>query len=145
MKRAKRKYARIFSFGERWASMRSMPVHRRSHEPRSRPRPCLPQEPAGIGQQGPESRQHLRFAQGRRQAEGSPAHPPAREPRLRTVRHPRHFYDALQGRHQTRNLFRISRGRPNLLDLIHDKEVQWIVNTTESTRSESSENASVFI
>ena len=42
-------------------------------------------------------------------------------------------------------VFRISRGRPNLLDLIHDKEVQWIVNTTESTRSESSENASVFI
>lgn len=31
----------------------------------------------------------------------------------------------------TRAVFRISRGRPNLLDLIRDKEVQWIVNTTE--------------
>ena len=29
-------------------------------------------------------------------------------------------------------LFRISRGRPNLLDLIHDNAVQWIINTTES-------------
>ena len=46
-------------------------------------------------------------------------------------------------------MFRISRGRPNLLDLIHDKEVQWIVNTTENgaeamvdecQRSEESEN-----
>ena len=46
---------------------------------------------------------------------------------------------------KTRAVFRISRGRPNLLDLIHDKEVQWIVNTTESTRSESSENACVLI
>ncbi len=100
---------------------------------------------AGIGQQGSWPGQHLRLAQGRRQAEGSAAHSPTREPRLRTVRHPRHLHHALQGRHQTRNLFRISRGRPNLLDLIHDKEVQWIVNTTESTRSESSENASVFI
>ena len=45
---------------------------------------------------------------------------------------------------KTRAVFRISRGRPNLLDLIHDKEVQWIVNTTESTRSESSENACVL-
>ena len=33
---------------------------------------------------------------------------------------------------KTRAVFRISRGRPNLLDLIHDKEVQWIVNTTEN-------------
>jgi len=33
---------------------------------------------------------------------------------------------------KTRAVFRISRGRPNLLDLIRDKEVQWIVNTTES-------------
>ena len=33
---------------------------------------------------------------------------------------------------RTRAVFRISRGRPNLLDLIHDKEVQWIVNTTET-------------
>jgi len=33
---------------------------------------------------------------------------------------------------KTRAVFRISRGRPNLLDLIHDKEVQWIVNTTET-------------
>lgn len=32
---------------------------------------------------------------------------------------------------KTRAVFRISRGRPNLLDLIRDKEVQWIVNTTE--------------
>ncbi len=46
---------------------------------------------------------------------------------------------------KTRAVFRISRGRPNLLDLIHDKEVQWIVNITESTRSESSENACVLI
>ena len=29
-------------------------------------------------------------------------------------------------------LFRISRGRPNLLDLIHENAVQWIINTTES-------------
>lgn len=33
---------------------------------------------------------------------------------------------------KTRAVFRISRGRPNLLDLIRDKEVQWIVNTTET-------------
>ena len=99
---------------------------------------------AGIGQQGPKPGQHLRLAQGRRQAEGSAAHSPTREPRLRTERHPRHLHHALQGRHQTRNLFRISRGRPNLLDLIHDKEVQWIVNTTESTRSESSENTHAY-
>ena len=33
---------------------------------------------------------------------------------------------------RTRAVFRISRGRPNLLDLIHDKEIQWIVNTTET-------------
>ena len=33
---------------------------------------------------------------------------------------------------KTRAVFRISRGRPNLLDLIHDKEVQWIVSTTET-------------
>ncbi|MBQ7208138.1 MAG: carbamoyl-phosphate synthase large subunit [Lentisphaeria bacterium] len=33
---------------------------------------------------------------------------------------------------KTRALFRISRGRPNLLDLIHDHAVQWIVNTSES-------------
>ena len=32
---------------------------------------------------------------------------------------------------KTNAIFRISRGRPNLLDLIRDKEVQWIVNTTE--------------
>ncbi len=32
---------------------------------------------------------------------------------------------------KTRAVFRISRGRPNLLDLIRDREVQWIVNTTE--------------
>lgn len=32
---------------------------------------------------------------------------------------------------KTRAVFRISRGRPNLLDFIRDKEVQWIVNTTE--------------
>jgi len=50
---------------------------------------------------------------------------------------------------KTRAVLRISRGRPNLLDLIHDKEVQWIVNTTETgaeamvdecQRSEESEN-----
>ncbi|SHL59173.1 MGS-like domain-containing protein, partial [Fibrobacter sp. UWH6] len=33
---------------------------------------------------------------------------------------------------KTRAVFRISRGRPNLLDLIHDNEVQWIVNTSET-------------
>lgn len=33
---------------------------------------------------------------------------------------------------KTRAVFRISRGRPNLLDLMHDGEVQWIVNTTET-------------
>ena len=43
---------------------------------------------------------HYRLAQGRRQAEGSVAHSPAREPRIRTVRDPRHLYDALQRRHQ---------------------------------------------
>ena len=32
---------------------------------------------------------------------------------------------------RTRAVFRISRGRPNLLDLVHDKEIQWIVNTAE--------------
>jgi carbamoyl-phosphate synthase large subunit len=32
---------------------------------------------------------------------------------------------------KTRALFRISRGRPNVLDLIRDKEVQWIINTSE--------------
>jgi len=31
-----------------------------------------------------------------------------------------------------RAVFRISRGRPNLLDLIHDHSVQWIINTSES-------------
>lgn len=29
-------------------------------------------------------------------------------------------------------VFRISRGRPNLIDLLQRKEIQWIVNTTES-------------
>ncbi len=29
-------------------------------------------------------------------------------------------------------IFRISRGRPNILDLIHDRTVQWIINTSES-------------
>ena len=33
---------------------------------------------------------------------------------------------------RTHAVFRISKGRPNLLDLIHDKEVQWIINTSES-------------
>ena len=33
---------------------------------------------------------------------------------------------------KTRALFRISRGRPNLLDLIRDHAVQWIINTSES-------------
>ena len=33
---------------------------------------------------------------------------------------------------KTHALFRISRGRPNLLDLIHDHAVQWIINTSES-------------
>ena len=33
---------------------------------------------------------------------------------------------------RTRAVFRISKGRPNLLDLIRDGEVQWIINTTES-------------
>lgn len=56
-------------------------------------RPCLPQEPAGIGQ-------HLCVAQGRRQAEGSAAHSPTREPRIRTLRHLRHLHHALQRRHQ---------------------------------------------
>ncbi|MBP5231856.1 MAG: carbamoyl-phosphate synthase large subunit, partial [Planctomycetes bacterium] len=42
------------------------------------------------------------------------------------------LYDA--GIH-TRAVFRISRGRPNLLDLIRDGEVQWVVNTTESGAS----------
>ena len=33
---------------------------------------------------------------------------------------------------KTHAVFRISKGRPNLLDLIRDGEVQWIINTTES-------------
>lgn len=33
---------------------------------------------------------------------------------------------------KTRAVFRISRGRPNLLDLIREKEIQWIINSTES-------------
>ncbi len=33
---------------------------------------------------------------------------------------------------KTHALFRISRGRPNLLDMIHDNAVQWIINTSES-------------
>lgn len=33
---------------------------------------------------------------------------------------------------KTRAVFRISRGRPNLLDLIREKAVQWVINTTES-------------
>ncbi len=33
---------------------------------------------------------------------------------------------------KTEAVFRISRGRPNLLDLLHEKEVQWIINTTEN-------------
>ncbi|MCI5779893.1 MAG: carbamoyl-phosphate synthase large subunit [Lentisphaeria bacterium] len=33
---------------------------------------------------------------------------------------------------RTHAVFRISKGRPNLLDLIRDGEVQWIINTTES-------------
>ena len=33
---------------------------------------------------------------------------------------------------KTHALFRISRGRPNLLDLIRDHAVQWIINTSES-------------
>ncbi|MBQ6352734.1 MAG: carbamoyl-phosphate synthase large subunit, partial [Lentisphaeria bacterium] len=33
---------------------------------------------------------------------------------------------------KTNALFRISRGRPNLLDLIRDHAVQWIINTSES-------------
>ena len=32
---------------------------------------------------------------------------------------------------KTQALFRISRGRPNVLDLIRDHEVQWIINTSE--------------
>ena len=32
---------------------------------------------------------------------------------------------------RTRAVFRISRGRPNLLDLVHAKDIQWIVNTAE--------------
>ena len=33
---------------------------------------------------------------------------------------------------KTQAIYRISRGRPNLLDLLHEKQVQWIVNTTEN-------------
>ena len=33
---------------------------------------------------------------------------------------------------KTRAIFRISRGRPNILDLIREKEIQWIINSTES-------------
>ena len=29
-------------------------------------------------------------------------------------------------------IFRISRGRPNLLDLIQEKQIQWIINTSET-------------
>ncbi len=33
---------------------------------------------------------------------------------------------------RSRAIFRISRGRPNLLDLLQGKEVQWVVNTAEA-------------
>ena len=33
---------------------------------------------------------------------------------------------------KTQAIYRISRGRPNLLDLLHEKQVQWIVNTAEN-------------
>ena len=33
---------------------------------------------------------------------------------------------------KSRAIFRISRGRPNLLDLIQEKQVQWIINTSEN-------------
>ena len=33
---------------------------------------------------------------------------------------------------KTRAVFRISAGRPNLVDLIKEKEIQWIINSTES-------------
>ena len=32
----------------------------------------------------------------------------------------------------TNAVFKISEGRPNLLDLMHENEIQWIINTTES-------------
>ena len=33
---------------------------------------------------------------------------------------------------KTRAVFRISTGRPNLVDLVKEKEIQWIINSTES-------------
>ncbi len=33
---------------------------------------------------------------------------------------------------KTKAVFRISRGRPNILDLIREKEIQWIINSSES-------------
>ena len=33
---------------------------------------------------------------------------------------------------KTRAVYRISRGRPNVLDLIRDREINWIINTSES-------------
>ena len=33
---------------------------------------------------------------------------------------------------QANAVFRISRGRPNLLDLIREKRIQWIITTAES-------------
>jgi carbamoyl-phosphate synthase large subunit len=33
---------------------------------------------------------------------------------------------------KTKAVFRVSRGRPNLLDLMNEKEIQWIINSTES-------------
>lgn len=42
---------------------------------------------------------------------------------------------------KSRAVYRISNGRPNLLDLLHEKQVQWVINTAEpapvrrSTRS----------
>ena len=44
---------------------------------------------------------------------------------------------------KTRAVFRISRGRPNLLDLMHDGEVQWIINTTDIHVSEENGNTRV--
>ncbi len=41
----------------------------------------------------------------------------------------------------THAVFRISKGRPNILDLMRDKKVQWIVNTSESRPDERADGA----
>ena len=42
---------------------------------------------------------------------------------------------------KTKAIYRISQGRPNLLDLLNDKEIHWIINTTEENEGAVSDGA----